>query len=335
MSQLIPREKLFGNPERVGLQISPDGETLAWIAPKDDVLNVWMAPLESPDKATPVTDDRHRGIRFYTWSKAGDAILYFQDRDGDENWQMFRVTVADRQEANLTPYKEITTRLHGLSWDFPNTAVVGLNDRDKSWHDVYAIDLQTGERSLLFENDGGFGNFHVDRQLNLRLAERSLEEGGRQIFRFTSESPELEESEYIRVPHEDDLTTGIAGFTGDGDDFYWLSSLTGDKAGLFLRNFDSGGDTVIGRHDKANVSQLLVHPTTFRVEAYGANHIQLEWAVVDESVAADFDFLQSELSGELQIVSRSAQDDLWIVNRGVAEAPNTNYLYRKHEKKIV
>ena len=335
MSQLIPRDKLFGNPQRVGLQISPNGENLAWIAPKDGVLNVWIAPLEFPDEAAPVTDDRHRGIRFYTWSKAGDSILYFQDRDGDENWQMFRVAVADRQEINLTPYEEITTRLHALSWDHPNTAVIGLNDRDKSWHDVYSVDLKTGERTLLFQNDGGFGNFHVDRGLNLRLAERTLEEGGREIFRFRADGSELEKTDFIRIPHEDDLTTGVAGFTRDGEDFYWLSSLKGDKAGLYRKNFASGEETVIGQHAKANVSQLLVHPTSFKVEAYGANHIQLEWAVVDESVSADFEFLQSELSGELQFLNRNAKDDLWIVTRGVAESPNTSYLYRRTDKQLV
>ena len=131
------------------------------------------------------------------------------------------------------------------------------------------------------------------------------------------------------------MTTGVAGFTRDGEDFYWLSSLKGDKAGLYRKNFASGEETVIGQHAKANVSQLLVHPTSFRVEAYGANHIQLEWAVVDESVSADFEFLQSELSGELQFLNRNAKDDLWIVTRGVAESPNTSYLYRRTDKQLV
>ena len=45
MADLIPRRVLFGNPERVGPHLSPDGTRLAWIAPHDGVLNVWVAPI--------------------------------------------------------------------------------------------------------------------------------------------------------------------------------------------------------------------------------------------------------------------------------------------------
>src|ERR1700753_565832 len=45
MADLIPRSVLFGNPERTSPQISPDGGSLAWIAPRDGVLNLWVAPI--------------------------------------------------------------------------------------------------------------------------------------------------------------------------------------------------------------------------------------------------------------------------------------------------
>ena len=65
---LIPREVLFGNPERVGLTISPDGKQLAWRAPVDGVMNVWVAPVGDLAAAKPVTNDRSRGIRVYFWA---------------------------------------------------------------------------------------------------------------------------------------------------------------------------------------------------------------------------------------------------------------------------
>jgi hypothetical protein len=39
---LIPREVLFGNPERADPQISPDGSQIGYLAPVDGVLNVWI-----------------------------------------------------------------------------------------------------------------------------------------------------------------------------------------------------------------------------------------------------------------------------------------------------
>src|SRR3954463_9768826 len=41
---LISRTVLFGNPERAAVQISPDGKQLSWLAPKDGVQNIWVAP---------------------------------------------------------------------------------------------------------------------------------------------------------------------------------------------------------------------------------------------------------------------------------------------------
>ena len=65
---LIPRKTLFGNPDKASLQLSPDGAHLAYLAPYDGVLNVWVAPRDNLDAAQPVTHDTGRGIRFYLWA---------------------------------------------------------------------------------------------------------------------------------------------------------------------------------------------------------------------------------------------------------------------------
>src|SRR6266849_1551021 len=66
---LIPRDVLFGNPEKAGPQLSPDGKRLAWLAPDaKNVLQVWVETVgQSDDKA--VTADKKRGIRDYLWAE--------------------------------------------------------------------------------------------------------------------------------------------------------------------------------------------------------------------------------------------------------------------------
>src|SRR5688572_8747622 len=59
--ELIPRDVLFGNPERQSPQISPDGTKLAWLAPQNGVLNVWIRTLGKTDDRC-VTNDTKRGI---------------------------------------------------------------------------------------------------------------------------------------------------------------------------------------------------------------------------------------------------------------------------------
>src|SRR5581483_6488898 len=91
---LVPRSVLFGNPERISPRISPDGRRLAWIAPDDGVLNVWVADLtdaRKPGAGKAVTNDRDRGIRMFFWAHDNKHLVYEQDKGGDENWRLYDV----------------------------------------------------------------------------------------------------------------------------------------------------------------------------------------------------------------------------------------------------
>src|SRR5262245_65502164 len=100
---LIPRAKLFGNPTRAQAQISPDGRWLSWLAPKDGVLNIWLAPAADIGAARPITDDRKRGIRFYGWAYSSAHVLYIQDEGGTEDWHIDVVSTGGGPARDLTP----------------------------------------------------------------------------------------------------------------------------------------------------------------------------------------------------------------------------------------
>ena len=104
---LIPREVLFGNPDRTSIQLSPDGATIAYLAPVDGVLNVWVGPADDPAGVKPVTKDTGRGIRFYGWAYSNDRILYIQDKDGDENWHLYGVDLSTTETRDLTPVEGV------------------------------------------------------------------------------------------------------------------------------------------------------------------------------------------------------------------------------------
>src|SRR4051812_38728992 len=63
--ELIPRRLIFGNPDRAGVEISPDGRYVSFLAPREGVMNVYVAPAADPSAAKPITNDRARGIPNY------------------------------------------------------------------------------------------------------------------------------------------------------------------------------------------------------------------------------------------------------------------------------
>ena len=147
--ELIPRDALFGNPERASVRISPDGKYLSWVAPLDGVLNVWMAPVDAPDKARAITKDTARGIRSYYWTYHSDTLLYLRDTGGDEDFHLYAVNLSDGSSKDLTPFKKTNAEVYGISDQHPDAIMVGMNDRDAKWHDLYKVDLASGTRTLV------------------------------------------------------------------------------------------------------------------------------------------------------------------------------------------
>ena len=116
---LLPRSVLFGNPDRSGTRISPDGKHLSYLAPVNGVMNVWVGPIDKPEEAKAVTSDKKRGIRSYFWAYTNQHILYAQDADGDEDWHIYRVDLKSGETKDLTPLKKITAQIEGVSHKFP------------------------------------------------------------------------------------------------------------------------------------------------------------------------------------------------------------------------
>src|SRR5260370_41098493 len=172
MVELIPREVLFGNPDRVSPQLSPDGTQLAWIAPSDGVLNVWVAPASQEsgvdwDRARVATDDVDRGIRRFAWAHDNRHLLYLQDTGGDENWRLHDVDLPTMQRRDLTPFEGVQTELIATEREFPDEILVCLNKDNPQLHDVYRLDLKTGQLSKELVNPGLIGML-ADGQLVVR-----------------------------------------------------------------------------------------------------------------------------------------------------------------------
>lgn len=111
---LIPRDVLFGNPDKAGPQISPDGKQLAYLAPDNkNVLQVWVRsvkPAKGEADDRKVTSDEKRGIRQYFWAHDGRHLLYLQDVGGDENYHLFATELTTGKTRDLTPFPGVHTR---------------------------------------------------------------------------------------------------------------------------------------------------------------------------------------------------------------------------------
>ena len=325
-TELIPRSVLFGNPDRTSVRISPNGEHLAYLAPLDGVLNVWVAPVDAPQKARPVTRDTGRGIRVYAWAYTNEHILYLQDAGGDENWRAYCVTLETAEVKDLTPELGVQAQLQHLSPRSPHEVLIALNDRDKRFHDLYRVEIATGKRNLVQQNDG-FAEFLTDEDYAVRFALRMTPDGSIEVLARDGD----DWSPFTVIPAEDALTTSPVGLDASGRILYLTDSRGRDTAALVAWDLESDNRQVLAEDPRVDADGFWIHPETRAIQAVGLNYERRHWHVIDESVRADLERLEDVADGELDVISRSLSNRRWIVAYLVDRGPARFYLYDRDE----
>ncbi|HEX6998386.1 MAG TPA: S9 family peptidase [Gammaproteobacteria bacterium] len=318
---LLPRRLLFGNPERAAGQVSPDGRWLGYLAPRDGVLNVYVAPSDAPDEARPVTNDRLRGIRNFRFAYTGNHVLYAQDVGGDENFQVFAVDLTTGAETPLTPAGS-RAGIAALSPQHPDEAMIEVNDRDPVYFDLVRVNLATGEQTRVFENNE-FADVVVDRDFDLRFAAKQTADGGQELYVRDGDGWRS----WATIPQEDALTTGVAGITADGKTIYMRDSRERNTGALFAIDAETGERRLVHEDPRSDVVGAMAHPQTGVVQAALVNYLRNEWTVLDPAIAADLDRLRAIGEGDVNVVSRTLADDLWVVVHVSSTAPPKYYLY--------
>lgn len=327
---LIPREVLFGNPERAQARLSPDGRRLSFLAPVEGVLNVWVGPVDGAldQDFSPVTADRTRGIRAYFWTEDGGYLVYLQDQSGDENWRLYAVEPAPGgpgEARDLTPFEAVQARVLGRSRRRPGEILVGLNDRDERLHDAYRLTVATGELELAAENPGDISDWEADEDLQVRAAVRTLSDGGSDLLCREAETAGWRE--VLHWSRQDSLNSGPLGFNGDGSRMYLLDSRDANAARLVVLEPASGESDVLAEDPHYDVGGVELNPESREVEAVAFVRARTEWVVLDDAVREDFKALGSLHSGDFTVASRDHEDRRWLVAFDADDGPAAYFYY--------
>ncbi len=332
---LIPRKQFFGNPEKARARISPDGSKLAFLAPVDGVLNVWVAPADDLSSAKQVTDDKKRGIRSFSWAYTSKHLLYSKDEAGDENWHIYAANLETDEIKDLTPLPKVSARMSGVSDKFPEEVLIGINDRGEGQlHDVYRVNIVTGERELVQLNPG-FAGFVTDDDYRVRFAVTFTPQAG-QLYLMpnpTATDPKEKWVKFMEFSASDAMTSSLSGFDKTGTKVYLLDSRERNTGALKLLDLKTNKAELIAEHDKADISGAISHPTKKHVQAVSFTYARREWKILDDSIKPDLDYLATVADGEIQLTSRTLDDKTWTVAYVMDDGPVQFYLYDRENKK--
>ncbi len=337
---IIDRDLFFGDPEIAGAQISPDGKFIAFLKPFKGTRNIWVKSAAEPfDKARPITADTKRPISSYFWSRDARYILYAQDVAGDENFNVYAVRPSDAPAAgsdvpaarNLTDAKGVRAEIFLVPKSDPDAIYVGLNDRDKAWHDLYKVRVSTGERTLVRTNTERIVGWQFDLADKLRLASRVNENGDTEIMR-------VDEKGFTKVYSCNVFEScGPDHFAKDGRRVYMETNKGVDLIRLTLFDPETGSEQVVESdpQNRVDLGGVLFSDKTDEMIAtiYVDDKPRYVWK--DKGFEADYQRLQQKLPGkELTFGSSTEDERLFIVSARSDVDPGTTYLFDRQTKEL-
>ena len=330
-NDLIPRSAIFGNPERSGAQVSPDGKWLSFLAPRDGVMNVWVVERgKALSSARPLTNERVRPLRIYYWAANGQDIIYSQDKGGDENFLLYAVNVETGKERTLTEFKGVRALVYASSWKRPDELLVGINNRDQAFHDPWLLNVRTGSLTKLFDNTDRFAGFIADEDLVIRYAVRATPDGGQEVLKYENGKT----SPFDKIGFEDAQSSGPAGLTSDGRTMYWTETRGRNTAALVAIDLESGQRRVVAEDARADVGASIGDPETGRIMAYAVDYLKSDWRAIDPSIRSDIEFLNRSLKGQWGVQSQTRDNNVWIIGHDPVTAPSRALVYDRKAKTL-
>ncbi len=339
---LIDRELIFGNPEILGAQLSPDGRYLAFLKPWKDTTNIYVKGVdETFSAARLLTTEAKRPISVYFWSRDSKYILYTKDTDGDENFNVYAVAPAAKPAAgadappsrDLTGLKGVVVKIFDRPKNDPDTIYIGLNDRDKAWHDLYKLKISTGDKTLMRKNTERITKWEFDLEGHLRMATRSAENGDIEILRVDADKFT---KVYSCTVFE---TCAMLRFQRDGKHAYILTNAGPDADLISLALFDpETGKTEAVESDplkKVDCVWAIFSEATDELAEIAYYGDRLRRHFKDKGYAADHMWLQNKLPGkEISLVSRTLDDQLWLIIAFSDTEPGETYLFNRKAHKL-
>jgi dipeptidyl aminopeptidase/acylaminoacyl peptidase len=325
---LIPRDVLFGNPDRAAPKISPAGTHLAYLRPDDkNVLQVWVRTLGREDDR-PVTQDPKRGIRQYYWAKDGKHLLYLQDNNGDENDHLYATDPLTMKTRDLTPFEGVKVASVDLDEKFPDQVLVGLNKRNKAFFDQHRITISTGDEKLDTENPGNVLGWVSDDSFQVRAALAIKPDGGQDLL--VREKVGAEWKKIKSWTNEEEGSP--AGFGKDPNVLYLIANDNANAARLLKLNLATGKEEVIAEDKEYDVSGAMIDEKQRIPLAVSFTRARKEWKVLDESVKFDLAALSAIHRGDCSVISQTADQMTWVVAYTADDGPVSYYLWDRRSK---
>lgn len=324
---LIPMEDFFRNPEQSGFQLSPNGEYISFMKPWERRMNIFVQKIGA-EEAVRVTSATERDIPAYFWS-GNERIVYLQDRGGDENYRLYAVSSDGTESRELTPFENTRVTIVDSLEEQDDFILIGMNRRDQRLFDVYRLNLETGELTLLEENPGDIAGWMTDHDGKLRVAVRSDGVNTSLLYRDREDEP-------FRNILTTDFRESVSPlfFTFDNTKLYVASNLGRDKSAIFVFNPRTvEHEELLFEHPDVDVSALFSSRKRKVITGTGFTTDRFRYHFFDEERAALQKELEERQPGDEVVVASMSRDETKVLVYAGSDRTRGTYFFFDRETK--
>jgi dipeptidyl aminopeptidase/acylaminoacyl peptidase len=319
---LIPLRDFFRNPESTAYQISPTGESIAFLRPYENRLNVWVRSVKGGE-ARQVTAVTERDITSYFW-KSDQHILFLQDSGGDENFHLFSANPTGDDIRDLTPLPGVQVRVVDDLHDHPDEIIVALNQRNREIFDAYLLNVKTGELACIAENPGNIDHWVTDHEGNIRAATTTDGVNASLLFR---DSPGAAWKTVLTTTFRESFSPQF--FTFDNRRLYGVSNLGRDKSAAIELDLSTGREVqLLAENSQVDISALSYSRKRKVLTLATYTDWKTQRIFFDQPTQALYQELERRLSGyEVVVTSLNDDETVFVVRTFSDRSLGAFYLY--------
>ena len=317
----VLKEELFANPSLISVKISPDGSTIAYVgADEKGISNVFISTKDGSSAS-------REQISFFTtpeiiqffWSGDSKRILLLKDENGTGKLNLHGINIHSKDHIVYTEkFPNVNAKVFQIG-SKKNSAIIGLNNRNPHFHDLYLLDLDSGHFELLFENDC-YAKFLVSDNLDLILKMRINDEDGSWTV-FASN-----DDVFMKLTSSEAFQTEFLSYNEKSQSVYLLDNRSSDTNQLVVKSLSTPCDEkVLSAQSNSDIDDVLF--IDGEPKAYASYYEQKKWHVIDASIQKDLAFLESYVGPNFEVINSNRNGELWVVSNSAPDKGEQFWIY--------
>jgi len=338
----IAVDVFFKNPEFSQVQLSPEGDFLAVVAPVQGRRNLVVFDLETvkPTVVTNLGPDQ-TDIAGYPWV-SNERLIFFVDADGNEAFSMFAV---DRDGSDG---RELFTGSSGVQFipsqmsllnileADPNYVLAQSNEKRKAYPDVYRLNIRTGRKTKVIMNPGYVRGWLADHEGVVRVGFSDTGEPEKLLTRIMYRADE--DADWVALAEFGwgEESWAPVGFTADNKKLYVLSNIGRDTQALYLYDPETRefGEMIFG-HDEVDVGGPILARKSKALIAVAYTTDKPQWHFVDQGWGRIMAGVNQAVPDRINApVSMGGDDDKVVIASYSDRAPSSYFILDRTGKKL-